>query len=307
MATRPTPCSQASLDAGEPVYASATGKTDIWLLLEHDGVWKPKILESPGLAPRTRAWFEAFMADHPTARPQLIRRDRQTRTDSRLRFFFVVSGEEDPRIWSFALDDAAELERLDLASLVANPRGMPAHQRHRPLFLVCTHGKRDACCARFGPSVYQALKAEWDDEVWQCSHIGGHRFAATMLCFPHGLCFGRLGGSAALRVARGYAARRLTDLLHYRGRTAYAPPVQAAEYFLRQATGVYGVDALHYSRGEIVGPDRWRVCFVERASGETHELTITRAWGDDRAPRSCGGEPELVERLLLESHRQLTS
>ena len=37
-----------------------------------------------------------------------------------------------------------------------------------------------------------ALLAERDpDAVWECSHIGGDRFAATMLLFPHGINYGR--------------------------------------------------------------------------------------------------------------------
>ena len=58
MTTTTLPCSQASLDVGEPIYATAAEKTDVWLLLEHDGQWAPKVLESPGLAPRTRAWLD---------------------------------------------------------------------------------------------------------------------------------------------------------------------------------------------------------------------------------------------------------
>lgn len=305
----PNACSTASLDTGEPIYATAVDNTDLWLLLEHRGAWAPKCLESPGLAPRTRAWLEAFLAEHPRARPQLIRRDPKadnSRVD-RYHFYFVRSSEGSPAIWSFTFTDPAELERLDLGALVADPRAMPESRRHRPLFLVCTHGKRDACCARYGPPVCAGLTGEWTDEVWQSSHIGGHRFAATMLCFPHGHCFGRLDAATAARVARGYAAQRLTDLLNYRGRTTWARPVQAAEYHLRNELGVYGVDALRYSRGEIVGDDRWRVCFVERDTGETHELTIVRRVGPDLAPASCGAAPEPVVRFALEGHRQLTS
>ncbi|MCA9516658.1 MAG: hypothetical protein KC635_17070 [Myxococcales bacterium] len=307
MTTTTLPCSQASLDVGEPIYATAAEKTDVWLLLEHDGQWAPKVLESPGLAPRTRAWLEEFLADNPTARVQLIRRGPSPNRDDKQRFFFATTGEDNAAMWSFGYTDPAELEKIDLYALLESPRALPESRRFRPLFLVCTHGKRDACCARLGPAIYQALQPEWEDEVWQTSHIGGHRFAATMLCFPHGHCFGRLDAAVARRVASGYAARRLTDLLHYRGRSTYARPVQAAEYFLRQATGSYAIDALHYSRGELLDPDRWRICFFDKASGETHELTIARVVGPDRAPASCGEAPKPVDRLVLESHRQLTS
>ena len=302
MVTEHASCAQASLDVGEPLFATAIANTDLWLLLEHDGQWAPNVLDSPGLPARTRAWLEAFLADHPTARPQLIR--REVPSAGRKRFFFVHGGDPAPTAWAFDFDDPAELEALDIHALVTEPLASPEHRHDRPLFLVCTHGKRDACCARLGPAIYRALDAEWDDEVWQTSHIGGHRFAATMVCLPWGHCFGRLDPATASRIAQGYDGRRITDLLYYRGRTSWSRPVQAAEYYLRQELGVYGIDALHYSRGEMVDTDRWRVSFFARSSGETHELTVTRRLGPDLAPGSCGGRLEPVVRFALESHRQ---
>ncbi|MFT7580854.1 MAG: hypothetical protein ACI9MR_002528 [Myxococcota bacterium] len=301
-------CAQASLDAGEPAFASAPAKTDLWLLLQHNGKWHSKTLDS--LDEPARGWIERFMLDHPTARPQLIRRGNHDQPsapgpEAPKTFFFVRSAEDQPTIWEFSFHDHAELQSIDLAMLAKNPQAMPEHRRHEPLYLVCTHGKRDACCARYGPAVYRALGRDQGDQVWQSSHIGGHRFAATMLCFPHGHCFGRLDEAAARRVAQRYAADQLTDLVRYRGRTTYAEPVQAAEYFLRMATGVYGIDALHYSRGEIAGEERWRVCFVDRESDETHELTIQREVSSELANKSCGKGPEPVHRYLLVSHRQL--
>lgn len=304
-----TTCSQASLDVGEPIFATAPAGTDLWLLLEHDGQWAPKILDSPGIAPRTRSWLEAFLADHPSARPQLIRREPHHGDGDgarKKRFFFARSGDAEPAIWAFDFDDPAELEAIDLRALAAHREAYPERRWSRPLFLVCTHGKRDACCARLGPPIARGLCDERGEEVWQTSHIGGHRFAATMICLPGGHAFGRLDPAAALRVSAGYAGRRLTDLLNYRGRTAWTRPVQAAEYFLRQELGVYGIDALQYTRGEMLGDDRWRVCFRERQTGETHELTVARQRGPDLAPASCGAAPEPVVRFVLESHRQLS-
>ena len=47
-----------------------------------------------------------------------------------------------------------------------------------PVFLVCTHAKRSACCARFGAPLAQALAARQPRQVWETTHVGGHRFAA---------------------------------------------------------------------------------------------------------------------------------
>ena len=62
---------------------------------------------------------------------------------------------------------------------------------------VCTHGKHDLCCAKFGQTVYQRLREEaserkLDLDVWEASHLGGHRFAANLMRFPGGHSHGHL-------------------------------------------------------------------------------------------------------------------
>lgn len=64
--------------------------------------------------------------------------------------------------------------------------------------LICTHGSRDQCRARFGNPLYrQALKTVSDlslnhVRIWQASHIGGHRFAPTAIDFPEARYYGYL-------------------------------------------------------------------------------------------------------------------
>src|SRR5439155_1304750 len=112
-----------------------------------------------------------------------------------------------------------------------------------PLFLVCTHGRRDPCCSEKGRPLARALTRAFGDRAWETSHIGGDRFAGNLVCFPHGMYFGRLGPEAAVNAAGAYRDGRI-DLPHYRGRSCYDFVVQAAETFLRTRTGLAGVDDL---------------------------------------------------------------
>ena len=72
--------------------------------------------------------------------------------------------------------------------------------------LVCTHGAKDACCGKFGYPIYERLRgiAEGNEKmrVWRTSHIGGHRFAATLIDLPEGRCWGHLEADSAERVLR---------------------------------------------------------------------------------------------------------
>ncbi|MBF2058127.1 MAG: sucrase ferredoxin [Cyanobacterium sp. T60_A2020_053] len=61
--------------------------------------------------------------------------------------------------------------------------------------LVCTHGNVDIACSRFGYPVYEKLRKEYSNNnlrIWRCSHIGGHRFAPTLIDFPSGRYWGHL-------------------------------------------------------------------------------------------------------------------
>jgi hypothetical protein len=101
-----------------------------------------------------------------------------------------------------------------------------------PLWLVCTNGKRDACCAKDGLPVARALAARLPGRVWECSHLGGHRFAANVLLLPAGLCFGRLRAEDVDNLV-DLVARGELPLHLLRGRTVLAPVAQAAEIAAR--------------------------------------------------------------------------
>ena len=127
-------------------------------------------------------------------------------------------------------------------------RGTPSERR----YLVCTNGARDPCCAIRGPAVAQALERALPGQVYECSHLGGHRFAANVLVLPEGLLFGRLDARDALALAAELEGGRL-PLEHLRGRTRYEPEQQAAEILARRQLGLTGLGDLRLVEGR--GPE----------------------------------------------------
>ena len=62
---------------------------------------------------------------------------------------------------------------------------------------ICTHGRHDKCCAKFGQELadkmrYHVSRQKTAVDVWESSHLGGHRFAPTMIDFPAGRAYGQL-------------------------------------------------------------------------------------------------------------------
>ena len=154
-------------------------------------------------------------------------------------------------------------------------------------YLVCTNGARDPCCAIRGPAVAQALERALPGQVYECSHLGGHRFAANVLVLPDGLSFGRLDARAAVALAAELEAGRL-PLEHLRGRTALAPEQQAAEILVRRELGVTGLDDLRH-----VGATTFELADGRRVTAQlrAHELEPHRvSCRDDKVEASTRWE-----------------
>jgi hypothetical protein len=233
-------CSSLSR-AFQEEQAGTASRYRFWLMVEQQGPWGHQaLLESrfPAEAGRRLRSLEGRLG----LRTLLIKR-RDRPAPERRQCFAAFTGRKDRRLVTFEVGDPADLLDLDLPALVRRRfRGL-GEEVAGPLFLVCTHGKHDACCARHGAPLYRALAGEGDGAVWEATHVGGDRFAGNLVCFPHGMYFGRVVPAEAPALTRAYARGEVV-LDRYRGRSAFSPPIQAAEHFLRRDTGLLGVDAL---------------------------------------------------------------
>ncbi len=264
MATSRKPlCAEVSTGIGEPLGATAS-RIDNWILLEYRGVWGPEPLQGSMLDPSVKAHLTAQLS-RPRSRLLFIRRPRQERHG--VVCYTATTSEAEQSIHRLDLDVHEELVGLDLFGA---DRGKPVDE---PVFAVCTHGKRDRCCARYGRPLYDALRDQTDPEwVWQCTHVGGDRFAGNLVCFPEGLFFGRVGlGDVAPLLDHYLGGRVYLDC--YRGRAAYSMQVQAAERAVRERTGLTGFDDVR-----LAGVDGPRVTL--EAAGERHEFEVTRVEGE---------------------------
>jgi hypothetical protein len=128
--------------------------------------------------------------------------------------------------------------------------------------LICTHGRRDACCGKQGTALVMEVATDPDIaaagyRVSRTSHTGGHRFAPTAIVLPEGTIWAYLDAELVARLVlrQGEAA----DVLgHYRGSTGVgSPALQAIE---RAAFAEIGWDWLGWRRwGEDLGDGRVRV------------------------------------------------
>jgi hypothetical protein len=155
--------------------------------------------------------------------------------------------------------------------------------------LVCTNGRHDACCATFGRPLVRALRASrWADEVWECSHIGGDRFAGNIVLLPDSLYFGHCDGEQGERVLAAHDDGRL-DLANFRGRSTFRMPEQAAEQFVRAETGLDALDAVRSV--EALDDGRHRVTVSGPDGPAAYLVTIERTSTPSPTPLTCKGNP----------------
>ena len=147
-----------------------------WLLIEQPGPWgREALLESrfdaavaPLLAARARA-------EH--VRLLMVRRPGGRLADSAHRWAYADARPGREGLWWSTRTADADL-------LTAPWDGSAGEPASGPTYLVCAHGGHDACCALRGRPLARALPAAGPADVWECSHLGGDRFAANVLVLP---------------------------------------------------------------------------------------------------------------------------
>jgi hypothetical protein len=264
MATQQLSC-ESSLLAGEPLMATAP-RTDVWMLLEHNAVWGAKALPESNLPEAVKSFFNRQLDTIPNSRFQFIKRRGNNPV-----FYVAISRATDARLYRFDLP-LANLPTLDIAAIAAGREDYGANLTDETLFLVCTNGRRDICCARHGLPLYQAMSAYAGETVWQTTHLGGHRFAGTLVCLPQGIYYGRVAPTSAKSIIDTHHAGQI-DLEHFRGRCGYDSPVQAAEHYIRAQNGITGIDNLRLSGVEPLNDQRWQITFTASDRLYTTEIT----------------------------------
>jgi hypothetical protein len=257
-------CAAVSSASAEPLAATAS-RIDNWILLEYRGMWDRDVLGGSLLSDELKAHLREQLHALAPSRLLFLKRPER-RSYGRRHVYFGSSRVGEERFYELEVDHLEDLRGFDFPAALAasEPAGVPVDE---PLLVVCTHGKRDRCCAKNGGPVYDALRRDTEPgRVWQSTHVGGDRFAGNVVVFPQALYYGRVEPGDAGKLLAAHDEGRI-DLERYRGRAAYSFQVQAAEQAIRESEGLLGIDDLALVRCRSEGEDAWRVRF--RGPGET--------------------------------------
>jgi len=215
-------CAERAALRGDPMLGTAFPAARL-LLVEQPGAWGTDAgLSGSRFGPLSGAVERA--AHVSGMRVETIRPPGRSRSDGPLRWAVVDTRDGREGISWGTYESASELLSFVRSDHVPGPASA------EPIFLVCTHGKHDPCCAMRGRPVAAALEAVRPGRVFECSHLGGDRFAANVLVLPGGLLYGQVPvDSVESLVTAAEDDEVLAPLL--RGRIGLPSPAQAALAF----------------------------------------------------------------------------
>jgi hypothetical protein len=289
-------CAAISLANAEPLTATAS-RIDHWILVEYRGLWDRDLLGGSVLSDALKEHLRAHLVALPRSRLLFIR--RPDRRAGPLAAYFGSTPERGGRFFGLEFEVHDELLELDFAAALTGA-GSPGTPLDHPLLVVCTHGKRDRCCAKFGRPLYDELCEQGEpDWVWQSTHVGGDRFAGNLVSLPTGLYFGRVDRADVWSLLDDLYAGRIA-LVRYRGRCCYTFPEQAAERELREITGLTGVDDLRLVASGRRG-DSWTIRFA--AGGADYDLEVVTELGEPTYLTCDAPRPSRPPRYVVRRHR----
>ncbi|MBP7682319.1 MAG: hypothetical protein KBB95_10515 [Deltaproteobacteria bacterium] len=283
-------CALVSAEQDEPMLGTAP-EASAFLLVEVRGSWASKILASE-LPEAVRSFLATLEASHPGLRLQFVRAPRRTR--GAIAVYLCRVGDF---VSCLPLERLEDVPSVDVGAWLRDGVVPGATREGRPLTLVCTHGRRDACCALQGNPLFDSLAAESGAHsaselpvIWQTSHLGGHRFAPVILSLPDGHCYGRMGVDEAEAFLRAQAEHRVHTPARLRGCAKDSAWVQAASVAYRTATDERAFGAVV---GELrtVSVGSTRHVTLETLGGAVRVEVEQELHAEALRPASCGEAP----------------
>lgn len=227
----------------DEALGGTAGRATAWLALEHVGQWGRDILDGSALGEElsealgeatSRAGLKFLLIRQPGREGRVLHGAPDTSGTPTHRVLYALCTPGEEKLYSFSVSAPEQLLELPLDNPQELIQVTGAELMDSPAILVCTHSKRDRCCALRGrPIAAHLADILPGNVVWECSHTGGHRFAPVGIMLPTGYTYGRLSEPSALAAYLSLAGRSIPSLHGLRGRSTDTPVEQAAEVAVR--------------------------------------------------------------------------
>lgn len=276
-------CAQESVERAEQ-FLGTTTHYNCYLLVEYDGRWScdvSNMLDHSSIDPEAKLHIDRFLEWCPEDVKLLFIKNNHKRQDTAKKLYLTRETNGKVGVSEFEFDSYNEIAQFDLEDAYHNIG------ESQDIVVVCTHGKRDKCCAKYGFPVYQRLadelvSANSDFSVWECTHVGGDRFAANVLWLPFGVGFGHCQQFTDEFLDK--LKMKKISFWHLRGSSVFPDAAQYLEGVIRKENGLDepgGVTLSHYD--ELSGANGNTVVRVEMifsALGNAKRTAYVRVLAD---------------------------
>ena len=227
-------CTELALNDNAPLAGTAT-RGDVWICLEYNGLWTSDAIAENNLPDEVNQWLHTQQQVVENSRVLFIKQTRFVQTTT-LYIASTIPNQE--RMYKFELDSVTDLMAIDLPAVLDQ-----FHEDARSeesIFLICTNGKRDKCCSKFGIPVAQRMQLLVEENgyeglsVWESSHQGGHRYSCVAMQLPQGHNYGYIEPKHADELLE-LAVNNEISVPHYRGHIGRSPWENAAACYLLEA------------------------------------------------------------------------
>ncbi len=281
-------CATDAESRGEPLAGTAS-QADRFVLIEFPTPWPHKALDA--FSDDVRAALVAA-CEVASAKLLLIRRPGEKAVEQRR--WAVYDVKQRRSLWGHWSREA------DLGELIVRAESAPSDRwSAEPVVLVCAHARHDTCCGVRGRPAAAALAEAHRDLVWECTHVGGHRYAANVVLPLDGTYYGRVQPETAVDVVDAHLDKSEVSGEHLRGFSWMAPAAQVVAVEAHRRWGPAGPNAIEAAAVVAVGADRWR---VELTGGDVLPPLITAevegVVGPD-ARLSCLAAPSPTENFVI--------
>jgi hypothetical protein len=270
-------CSIESKEVNELSIGSAANHENL-ILIECNEPWSSKPIRDSSLPDVVKSYLADYVSKKGNKALLIKSEDRR----AQITVFFVKTTPDYCRQYRFSIKSYLDILEID----ISDPK--PEFVDNTPQIFVCTNGKKDKCCSKFGFPAYKNLVINNNDlgiGIWQCTHFGGDRFAPTLLLTPYGYYYSRVDviypSEFLVKIKN-----KIIALDNLRGKCTYNSFAQAGEFYIRKSYNILEFEGLKFRSQSILDADSQTVSFFCE-DGNIYEAIITRSFAPYKNHLTC--------------------
>lgn len=253
-------CSTNSRLNQEPWLGSAS-PAQVWIALSHPKPWGANALSSIDIGDQNRKHLTSIFSLYPDSRIQIITQNNS----SEIVLFFAVAFEHDQRLYRIPLSNYDSIRDLQWQDIIDNKPAYQKYSSHTPVYLICTNDQHDPCCGKWGQQLFDQNSNT--KNLWQCSHLGGDRFAANVVSLPTGSYYRQIDEQALKAIIE--AEKQNTIYIdRFAGRSCYDRITQVAFHYLLRANPQTAINDWQLKEKNENEPLHYTITFQGKADDE---------------------------------------